>query len=425
VFKWAKSGSASGSAVATAVTISDTGDVFVTGYFTGTVNFGGSTLTSDGANTDIFVAKWAPDGPLVWAFRYGGTGNDQALGIAYNTAAGVVVVGKFDGTTDFGLGPLTSAGGSDVFVLDVSGSDGSLLVQKSFGGSGDDVAQGVAAAAPNVFVIGTTNGGIDFGGGPLMSAGASDVFVVELTAGLQHVWSNRFGDVGTDFGNAIAVDSSGALAITGKYRGMIDFGGGMLASAGAADIFLAKLDASGNHIWSQHYGGAADDEGTGVAFDAAGDVILGGSFQAPVDFGSGMLIPDGQDGFVAVESTGGAPLWSRKIGGSGADVVLGVASVASSVSVVGSFEIDVDVGYGRQTSAGGKDIFVRKLAATDGSNMWSNVIGGAGIDIGRATALGAAGEVVLVGSFGATVDFGGGPLSSVGASDAFAARYTP
>lgn len=86
----------------------------------------------------------------------------------------------------------------------------------------------------------------------------------------------------------IVVAPNGSLIITGAFRDRINFGGGQFVSAGYADIFLAKLDASGNHVWSRSFGGAGDDRGCETLVDENGNVALAG-WHSGVDFGGGAL----------------------------------------------------------------------------------------------------------------------------------------
>jgi hypothetical protein len=79
---------------------------------------------------------------------------------------------------------------------------------------------------------------------------------VNVFADERHIWSRSFGDSDDDIGRAVAVDGSGNVILTGWFEGAVDFGGGLLTSVGDRDIFLAKYDMDGNHIWSRAYGGA-------------------------------------------------------------------------------------------------------------------------------------------------------------------------
>jgi hypothetical protein len=158
----------------------------------------------------------------------------------------VVVVGTFFGTVDFGTGPLTAAGGTtdqDVFVAKYSPT-GAPLWAKRFGGTtAFEYAYGVAVdAAGDVLMTGAFYGSLSFGGTSLTSAGGYDVSLVKLagTSGA-HVWSKRFGGTADDYGNAVAVDPTGRIAMVGYFRNSANFGGSTFTSAGGQDVFVALL----------------------------------------------------------------------------------------------------------------------------------------------------------------------------------------
>ena len=115
---------------------------------------------------------------------------------------------------------------------------------------------------------------------------------------LEHLWSQRFGqrlgDTGVDAGQGIAVDGADNILVTGLFQGTVDFGGGPLTSAGVSDIFVAKYDAAGAHLWSQRFGDTGFDQGNAIAVDGADDVLVTGYFGGTVDFGGGPLTSAGR-----------------------------------------------------------------------------------------------------------------------------------
>src|SRR6185369_14395845 len=126
-----------------------------------------------------------------------------------------------------------------------------------------------------------------------------------------HVWSKRFGGTADDYGYGLAVDPSGNVALTGSFRNTADFGGGPLTSAGGTDVFLASFTPSGAHRWSRRAGGSGDDAGQAVA--VAGDLLVTGPFQGTIDFGAGPLVAaGGGDLFVARYGAAGTLVWARR-----------------------------------------------------------------------------------------------------------------
>lgn len=407
------------------VAVDGAGNVFATGYFQQSASFGGATLTSAGS-TDVFVAKYSPDGVHAWSRRGGGTDTDQALRIAVDSAGNVVVVGTFYGTADFGGGNRISAGSNDVFVAKYDAA-GTHLWSQRFGDTSSDAAYSVAIDPnQNIYVTGAFGVKIDFGGGTLMSAGSSDIFIVKFDAGGGHLWSRRFGGTMPDYGRAVACSGTDAVTLAGGFQQTVDFGGGNLTSAGSDDAFVVALSHAGTHRWSRRFGDVSADNAYGIAVDAGGSVLLTGNFAGTVDFGGGALVSaGGGDIFLAKFSYTGLHTWSRRFGGTGSEAGLGVATDAdNNVLMTGYFSATTDFGGGNLTSAGSGDIFVARYDA-DGAYRWCRQAGGAADDIGRSVAADGTGAALATGLFSGSVSFGGGTLTSAGFSDIFLAKVGP
>ena len=121
------------------------------------------------------------------------------------------------------------------------------------------------------------------------------------------LWAKKMGGTSSDVGQSIAIDpaGSGALYTTGYFTGTVDFdpGAGVfnLTAAGGPDIFISKLDASGNFVWAKAMGGTSDDSGNSITLDASGHVHVAGDFDSPtISFGSTTLTnAGGKDIFIA------------------------------------------------------------------------------------------------------------------------------
>ncbi len=420
---WSQRFGGTTSEISYGVAVDGSGNVLVTGYFAGTVDFGGGNLVSAGG-ADIFVAKYDVSGAHLWSQRFGGTGFDYGYAVAVDGLGDVVVTGIFQGTVDFGGGNLGSAGGNDIFVAKYDAS-GAHLWSHRFGSTSSDQGNAVAVdGSGNVVVAGYFFGTVNFGGGNLVSAGIYDIFVAKYDAGGAHLWSRRFGGTSDDYGYGVAVDGSGNVVVTGYFAGTVDFGGGNLVSAGGADIFVAKYDVSGAHLWSHHFGGTGFDYGYAVAVDGSGNVVVTGYFVGTANFGGGNLGSAGSwDIFVAKYNASGAHQWSQRFGGTGVDYGDAVALDGSgNVVVTGYFAGTVNFGGGDLMSAGSYDIFVAKYDAS-GAHLWSQRFGSMSTDYGFGIAMDGVGNVVVTGTFEGAVDFGGGNLVSVGAQDIFLAKY--
>lgn len=378
----------------------------------------------DGASPDA-----EGDGGVIasdWAKRFGAAGFDGAQDVALDVDGSVHVVGTFSGTVDFGAGDISSAGGTDIFVAKF-GQAGMHEWSVSFGGSGADSGLAISVADNgDVFVGGSFSGTVDFGDGAIQSAGGTDGFVLKLSgASGALVWGVRMGGSSSDKVVAVAVDAAGAVATTGSFVGTVNFGGGNVISNGGQDVFVAKYaGANGTHQWSRAVGGASTDDPGGIAI-GGGDVIIAGRFYGSGEFGGDAITAaGGWDTFIArYGAADGGHVWSFGHGSSGADQAYDVVTDASSVFITGNFLDTANLGGGDLVSAGSYDGYVAKYDLGTGSHLWSVRFGGTSSDAGRTVGLDGA-SVVIGGTFSGTATIAGLNLSSAGNADAFVAQFS-
>jgi outer membrane protein assembly factor BamB len=180
-----------------------------------------------------------------WPSSRGATGAYQhALAVTVDIHGDVLATGHFAGAVDFFDGALKQAGqGHDVYLVKLGKDDGKTIWAKSFGSSGsDELSPSVAAdGAGNVVLLaGTLIGGVDFGGGLLSSQGNVDFAIAKLDPSGNHLWSHRFAGAGDQVGYEIAVDALGRIVMTGNNLvGTPNFGGGPLVPTGGRAILVA------------------------------------------------------------------------------------------------------------------------------------------------------------------------------------------
>ena len=363
---WSRSYGQVGSEVTTDIAVDASGNVYMTGYFNSSMNFTGSTLSAVGG-IDMFLAKLNPAGTALWAFRYGSGSDDIAYGLTLDASANVIITGTYRGQINFGGSIFNTNGFEDIFIAKFN-TNGAHLASTVFGSTGADFGNDVGTdAAGNVYLTGYFNNTVNFGGGGLVSAGAQDIVLAKYDPNLVHVWSKRFGSTGADLGNALGVNSTGEVQITGSFNNTVDFGGGGLVSGGGSDVFLARYASNGAHLWSKNFAGAGNATGFSLSVDATGRIFVAGSFASSMDMGGGPLSSAGADDiFVGQFNSSGTHLWSARFGSTGTDVANGVGTDgAGRLAMTGSFNtsltVPVDFGAGPLSSAGSDDIFVAKF----------------------------------------------------------------
>ena len=331
--------------------------ILVTGSVAGTLDFGGSSSSLSGDKARAFVARLDPttgdgiaalaaggkpskahtgtavvaltDGSLFWA----GTQDDgehlfvrkldPGFAVTATTApacagcdahlaripGGVAVAGGFLGQLDLvtgGIGPLTSAGGADVFMGLVS-VPGSLFQEdqvSAFGGLTTEVGTGIGGdGAGATYVVGNFEGNLDWKNGvELTSTGSLDTFVARVSGALEGQWAKGFGSANVTFDQrAAAVAVGNRVAVVGDFFGEIDFGlGAPVVSAGSLDGYAAALDpATGTVTQAYRFGSPAFDGATAVAADQSSHIFVGGVLGAPATLACGPVGGPGKAIFVA------------------------------------------------------------------------------------------------------------------------------
>lgn len=233
------------------------GDSYVTGSFQGAAVFGSGeaqekTLTSVGDG--MFVAKFDPDGHLVWATEAEAE-NIGSSGLAVDQTGNSYVTGAFRGTVTFGLGEahettFSNVSGLDIFVARYD-ADGHVVWAARVEGSGFALSLGIAVdLTGNSYVTGGFLGALTFGAGEsrettfTSSAKEADMFVARYDAAGHLMWAARTGGTDVEAGSDIAVDGGGRSYVTGIFSGAVTFGAGQqqkttLTSAGDTDMFVA------------------------------------------------------------------------------------------------------------------------------------------------------------------------------------------
>jgi hypothetical protein len=258
--------------------------------------------------------------------------------------------------------------------------------------------------------------------------------------GLTFEWVRGFGGSSSDIGNAITVDASGNIYTTGKFEGTVDFdpgpGTASLTSVGADDIFIQKLDASGNFMWAKSIGGMSTDQGLSIKVDASDSVYISGVYQGTVDFDPGAGIANqtstgSYEAFILKLDAFGNYLWAKSFGGTSSawDLALDASGNIYTTGIfMGTGDFNPGSGTDNLSSAGSRDIFVHKMDAF-GNYLWANAFGWIGDDYGYSIDTDASGNVYSTGLFLGSVDFDPGAgvstLTSAGGNDIYIQKLDP
>ncbi len=302
-----------GGNIGRAVAIDPTGNIIAAGDYIGSPQLGTYQLPVGGPNEDTYLAKYSPDGEVLWA----------------KAITGKYMVSAFDVTTD---------------------DDGNIFVIGYFGHHN---------LGGKVFLDSLT----------LETFGGRDIFVAKYSNDGQLLWADHAGSAGTgpngyDYGLDVAADNKGGCTVTGRFQGEARFGNINVHAVGKRDVFNAKYAEDGSVLWVASAGGEHDDQGTTVIVDNELNHYCAGFFQGKAKFERQELTSLGEsDIFISKYNNEGKLLWLRQMGGDGNDWNSESASEMSinslgQIVLTGYFSGKMKIGGQVLDSQGREDIFL-------------------------------------------------------------------
>ncbi|MBK7129608.1 MAG: gliding motility-associated C-terminal domain-containing protein [Crocinitomicaceae bacterium] len=350
------------------------GDLVMTGFFNGTFNTGVSTLTSLG-NTDIFIMKTDDAGDPIWAVQAGGTGVDKANAIAEDNAGNTYITGYFQSNATFGS-------------INVSGA-------------------------------------------------GYEAFVAKIDQNGNFIWVTTFGGAYGDIGHGITVDNAGNVVCVGEYKGTATFGPDVLTSMNNSttgtptyDVFITKLNSSGNFVWTEDGNANQDDRGLEVTTDAANNIYVIGQFSEDITFQTTHSSTLLNAGFIVAYSSAGTELWFDKMWGGQillADIKFGGGNLYVTGDYQNTLLVEDVSGIQSFSAADQYNIFTAQIS-TSGEFNWLSANYSASELHSNQLTLDASNNIYITGDFMCTFTemndvYGASTFLSVGFEDVHYIKY--
>ena len=300
---------------------------------------------------------------------------------------------------------------------------------KSMGDYNYDEARSITTdASGNVYTAGSFSETTDFDPGVgtyiLTNAGLDAAFVQKLDSSGNFLWAKSMGETSEAKANSITIDASGNVYTAGYFTGLTDFDPGVgtyiLTNYDDDDIFIQKMDSSGNFLWAKSFGSSDQCRAHSITTDASGNVYTTGYFTETVDFDPGVGIFNlrsifVRNVFIQKMDPLGNFLWAKSLASGGTSEAFSITIDASgNVYTAGDFRgtVDFDPGVGivnlTSNANGCSDAFVQKMDAS-GNFLWAKSFGGTGSNYAccwiNSITIDASGNVYTAGDFVGTVDF--------------------
>ncbi len=402
------------------------GNIFSTGYVTSVAQFGAVSNVFTNGGSDIYVAKSDPNGNFLWVKVFGGPQADRGYDIELDNAGNIYVTGFFSGTANFDGTSLTAYGSRDAFVLKLDPA-GNVVWVKADGGVSEDVGYSIAVDVQgNVICTGQFKGPANIGGSvftsmndPITGLPSYDGYIVKYGPGGVNQWEDHIKapyddrglSVDTDLNNniylagqfsdtlsitghtenndifnagfvlklntvgtlewfrklkasqtlinEIEIDGNQDLWVTGNFQGTMELidavGSHHLSHPYTYSLLVIKLDANGDLIWMEADGSESEVSSEAIAFDSNQDAYISGTFKCIFDEyrdttgHSGFWHSVGfRDVFIAKYQNQGGRIWQRQYGGPRDDFLGGIATISIDNPIIAggyhdNFTIPLDI----------------------------------------------------------------------------------
>jgi len=349
------------------IAVDAAGNAYVCGGCSPNSSFGAHIVDADPDNR-FFIAKISSEGNWLWAQRAGGYSGVFTHGccVAVDGSGNVCLSGVFYSQGQFGDETLVSDGLFSLFLAKLSNSGEWLWAEMAGPVNSNGVMDVSADGQGSIYISGTYNGTAVFGEHSISCGYSSNAFLAKADSGGTWLWVQSAGGTsGTTAPHCLAVDADGAVYMSGSFKGNTIFPWGSVTGTSYTDTFVARIDSTGTWDWLQYTTGLGNDNSYGVDVDEAGNVYVCGYISGNVSFGSTTLHSvGGYDIYVAKLDPTGNWLWAKRAGGTSSSVYDWAMAVNAdpygNAICAGIFWDAADFGGSQLTGAGNYDIFVAK-----------------------------------------------------------------
>lgn len=266
--------------------------------------------------------------------------------------------------------------------------------------------------------------------GPLSTFGQNreDGFITKYNDQGTLQWVQQLRGTSTDRINGIAITDDNSIYIVGEFRDKLYYNNDSLISAGRLDIFVAKLDSTGQFQWAFNTGNQLEDSAHDIDILSNGNLVLTGYFQMELPWGPDTLRTNtSRDVFVGCVQPDGTPLWASVLSGPSVDESNSIATDSSNcLYIMGSFRDYLYPNGATVAAEGGVDAFLAKYDST-GQLLWTEIMGGPAGDQGRYVTVDAEQNVIAGGWISSYLSIPSSLTFITGdrEEDIFAVKYDP
>lgn len=354
--QWQKTFGGTSGEGANAVAELSNGDILVCGGSASGIS-GDKTAANYGLD-DYWLVKLTSSGAFIWDKTYGGSNSDVATSMVVD-ASNNIYIGGVSSSNSGAIKSENSRGGNDYWILKLD-SAGTKLWDKTIGGSGGENLGAITLDNGDIVIQGISNSNISGEKSDNSFNSSTDIWMVKVNNSGTILWDKTFG--GDDFemiGNVIIANNGYYYAICSSFSGIT--GVKTEAARGIADIWVIKVDASGNLVWDKTLGGSGTENGINLFMSDLNQLIIFGSSDSNISGDKTENSKGLQDGWILSLDTNKTLLWQKTIGGAATDLMYSVNEIATGYYVLTLSSTSNISGDKTQNSKGSEDYWLVEL----------------------------------------------------------------
>ena len=347
---------------------------FITAGFSTSSGSGNVTGINNGSS-DFWIVKQNASGTMLWNRLIGGNSADRANSIQQTSDGGYIVTG-FSFSSLSGDIVVANHGGSDIWVVKLDAT-GNINWNKLLGGTGNETVYSIQQTSDGGYIVSGSSTSSVNGNVTGTNHGSMDSWIIKLDATGNITWSRLLGGVNDEEANSIQQTTDGGYIVSGYSSSSAD-GDVTATNHGGNDIWVMKLDASGNINWNKLLGGTANDAGNSIVQTSDGGYIIAG-FTLSTSNGDVAANHGLSDLWIVKLNAAGTISWAKLYGGTNLEAANSIQQTSDGNYIVAGYTNSNNNGDITVPSHGMTDFWIMKLDAV-GNIIWNKLLGGNGDD---------------------------------------------
>jgi len=374
------------------------GNLYITGTYDSTCYFGNDSVVYAGPQ-NMYLAKYNPATGFSWAVAPVLCQQVQGEALAIDDQNNIYVTGYFAGTIDFGSGYHFTSSYISTFIAKYS-SSGTLVWVKRVGGENNNPRSIATDAEGNIIIAGQFQGDISYETASFNSFNMA-VYILKIGRNGELKWMNRSTGSFMATPRSVSISPDGGVIFTGMFNTTVSFGSiSLIGYGGGSDIYVCRMDASGNFQWAVKAGGTGEDWGQSVKCGNDGSIFINGYYEESATFGD-FTVNTGAgiysyNSYVAKIDPGGIFKWVKSFNLGCMNNNLMCLDAKNNIFITSSFRGSAEIGPSVLWSHGYGDVYVVKMDET-GQILFAKGAGSDWVEDGSGIALLPSGEIAVTG----------------------------